>query len=56
LLILNPGRYSFGDFLKIGVPLTTLIGGVSAWLAHAIWLGPPPWPPAGLPAWWPATG
>lgn len=42
LLILNPGRYSFGDFLRIGVPLTLLIGGVSAALAHMLWLGPIP--------------
>lgn len=42
LLILNPSRYSFGDFLRIGVPLTLLIGAVSAALAHIIWFGPIP--------------
>jgi di/tricarboxylate transporter len=38
LLILNPGQYTFGDFLRIGVPLTVLISIVSAWLARWIWL------------------
>ena len=33
LLILNPGQYTFGDFLRVGVPLTILISLVSAWLA-----------------------
>lgn len=41
LLILNPGRYTFGDFLKVGVPLTLLIGLASAWMARALWLGGP---------------
>ena len=46
LLILHPGRYTFGDFLRIGVPLTALLCLVSAWSARALWLGGP-W----LPAW-----
>src|SRR5690606_15446478 len=41
LLILHPGRYTFGDFLRIGVPLTALLCVVSAWTARAIWLGGP---------------
>jgi di/tricarboxylate transporter len=47
LLILNPGQYTFGDFLRVGAPLTVLIGVTSAWLARALWLdGPliPAWP------------
>ncbi|MDQ2641149.1 MAG: SLC13 family permease [Pseudomonadota bacterium] len=46
LMILHPGRYTFGDFLRIGVPLTVLLCLVSAWIARAIWLEGP-W----LPAW-----
>lgn len=46
LLILNPGQYTFGDFFRIGVPLTICISLVSAWLAQYIWLGGPL-----LPAW-----
>jgi di/tricarboxylate transporter len=38
LLILNPGQYTFGDFLRVGVPLTILSSLVSAWLAEWIWL------------------
>ncbi|MFC7302554.1 SLC13 family permease [Cognatiluteimonas weifangensis] len=39
LLILGPGQYRFGDFLRIGLPLTVLIALVSAWLAQWLWLG-----------------
>ena len=39
LLILGPGQYRFGDFLRIGLPLTVLIGVVSAWMARWLWLG-----------------
>jgi di/tricarboxylate transporter len=46
LLILNPGQYTFGDFFRVGVPLTAAISLVSAWLAQWIWLGGPL-----LPAW-----
>ena len=38
LLILNPGQYTFGDFLRVGVPLTICISLVSAWLAQWLWL------------------
>ena len=41
LLILNPGGYTFGDFLRIGIPLTLLIAFASAWLSRWIWLGGP---------------
>ncbi|MET0292330.1 MAG: SLC13 family permease, partial [Steroidobacteraceae bacterium] len=46
LLILNPGRYTFGDFLRVGVPLTLLLCAVSAWFARALWLDGP-WMPFG---------
>jgi di/tricarboxylate transporter len=41
LLILNPGQYTFGDFLRVGVPLTIGISIVSVWLAQWLWLGGP---------------
>ncbi len=36
LLILNPGQYTFGDFLRVGVPLTIFISLVSVWLAGPV--------------------
>lgn len=39
LLILDPGRYTFGDFLRVGIPLTVLIALASAWLSRWLWLG-----------------
>jgi di/tricarboxylate transporter len=47
LLILNPGQYTFGDFLRVGVPLTVLIAVISAWMSRWLWLGGPLWPGAG---------
>jgi di/tricarboxylate transporter len=44
LLILGPGQYRFGDFLKIGLPLTVLIALVCAWMSRWLWLGGPLWP------------
>ena len=41
LLILGPGQYRFGDFLRIGLPLTLLIGLLCAWMARWLWLGGP---------------
>ena len=41
LLVLGPGQYSFGDFLRVGLPLTLLIAIVSAWMARWLWLGGP---------------
>ena len=41
LLILNPGQYTFGDFLRVGVPLTALIALATAWMARWMWLGGP---------------
>jgi di/tricarboxylate transporter len=41
LLILNPGQYTFGDFIRVGVPLTFAIGLVSAWMAQWLWLDGP---------------
>jgi len=47
LLILGPGQYRFGDFLRVGLPLTVLIGLVSAWMARWLWLGGVLWPRLG---------
>ena len=41
LLILNPGRYTFGDFIRVGLPLTILLCVVSAWVTRALWLDGP---------------
>jgi di/tricarboxylate transporter len=41
LLILGPGQYRFGDFLRVGLPLTVIIALVSAWMARWLWLGGP---------------
>ena len=47
LLILGPGQYRFGDFLRIGLPLTVLIALVSAWMSRWLWLDGALWPVAG---------
>lgn len=44
LLILRPGQYRFIDFLRVGLPLTVVIGLVCAWLSRWLWLGGPLWP------------
>jgi di/tricarboxylate transporter len=38
LLILAPGRYTFWDFMRVGLPLTLMLCVLSAWMARAIWL------------------
>ncbi len=43
------GFYRFGDFLRVGVPLTVLLGLSSAWLAQWLWLGGPLVPDVQLP-------
>jgi di/tricarboxylate transporter len=50
LLILGPGRYTFGDFLRVGLPLTALIAAISCWMARAMWLDGP-WLPSALLQW-----
>jgi di/tricarboxylate transporter len=52
LLILNPGQYRFSDFLRVGAPLTALIGLTSAWLAQWLWLGGPLLPELPAGEWW----
>ncbi|MEX2150482.1 MAG: SLC13 family permease [Steroidobacteraceae bacterium] len=48
LLILNPGQYTFGDFLRVGAPLTVGISLVSVWMAQWLWLGGPLLPDWGV--------
>ena len=45
LLVFNPGQYTFADFVRVGVPLTVLIGVTSAWMARYLWLDGPLLPP-----------
>ncbi|WP_411832550.1 SLC13 family permease [Pseudoxanthomonas mexicana] len=47
LLILTAGQYTFGDFLRVGMPLTLGIALASAWLSRWLWLGGPLLPGAG---------
>ncbi len=37
LLIYGPGRYQFGDFVKVGTPLTILAGVIVVFLARILW-------------------
>ncbi len=44
LLIPGPGQYRFGDFVRVGAPLTVLLALVSAWMARWLWLDGPMFP------------
>ena len=37
LLIYGPGRYRFADFVRVGTPLTILVGIVVVLLAPMLW-------------------
>jgi len=37
LLIYGPGRYQFADFVRVGAPLTILIGVVAVLMAQLLW-------------------
>ncbi len=37
LLILSPGGYRFSDFLKIGLPLTIILSGITCYMSLRIW-------------------
>jgi di/tricarboxylate transporter len=39
LLVYGPGRYQFADFVRVGTPLTLLVGLMVAWLAPILWPG-----------------
>ncbi len=37
LMVLGPGGYHFRDFLKIGIPLTILVGAITVLIAPLVW-------------------
>jgi di/tricarboxylate transporter len=39
LLIYGPGRYQFSDFLRVGIPLTFLVGIIVSIMAPMLWPG-----------------
>ena len=39
LLIYGPGGYQFGDFVKVGVPLTLIIAVIVSFMAPILWTG-----------------
>jgi len=39
LLVYGPGRYKFGDFVKVGTPLTVLAAVVVVMIAPMLWRG-----------------
>jgi di/tricarboxylate transporter len=39
LLVYEPGHYRFVDFVRVGTPLTLLLGIAVAWLAPLLWSG-----------------
>jgi di/tricarboxylate transporter len=39
LLVYGPGRYQFGDFVKVGVPLTLIIAMIVSFMAPMLWPG-----------------
>ena len=47
LLILGPGQYRFGDFVRVGLPLTVMAALVCAWMSRWLWLGGPMLPSFG---------
>jgi di/tricarboxylate transporter len=39
LIVYGPGRYQFADFVKVGTPLTIIVGIVVVFVAQLIWPG-----------------
>ena len=39
LLVYGPGRYQFGDFVRVGVPLTLIIAVIVSFMAPMLWRG-----------------
>jgi di/tricarboxylate transporter len=37
LMVYSAGGYRFTDFLRIGLPLTVLVGLVTTWLVPLVW-------------------
>ena len=40
LMVMKPGRYTFADFAKVGIPLTLVLGVVVVTLALVLYPGP----------------
>jgi di/tricarboxylate transporter len=38
LMVLSPGGYRFGDFLRFGVPLQLLLAGVTVVVVYLRWM------------------
>jgi di/tricarboxylate transporter len=36
-MVFGPGRYKFTEFVKIGVPLTVVVGVITIFLAPLVW-------------------
>ena len=39
LLVYGPGRYRFSDFIRVGTPLTIIVGIIVALVSRIIWPG-----------------
>jgi di/tricarboxylate transporter len=39
LLVYGPGRYQFADFLRVGIPLTLIVGLIVSFMAPILWTG-----------------
>jgi di/tricarboxylate transporter len=39
LLVYEPGNYRFSDFVRVGTPLTLVLGLATAWMAPLVWPG-----------------
>ena len=37
LLVYGPGGYSFGDYLRLGLPLNLFVWAVASWLILVLW-------------------
>ena len=37
LLVMSAGGYTFGDFLKVGIPLTLIMWAMFSWLLPALY-------------------
>lgn len=37
LMVLGPGGYRFSDYVKLGLPLSLLVAGISLWLIPQVW-------------------
>ncbi len=38
LMVFGPGMYRYADYIRIGLPLTAVVGVVAVWTTHLVWL------------------